>query len=94
MGQLLDNVRARSGRQETTMARAGTLPENAYYEDIVPANSNIGTNTRELNDENSDTAPEPLSYETTDDSDNEVNEYNNEFRVSEISKETTFLVGP
>ena len=39
-------VGQRSGRQETTMARAGTLPENAYYEDLVPANNNIGTNTK------------------------------------------------
>ena len=29
-------VRQRSCRQETTMARAGTLPENAYFEELIP----------------------------------------------------------
>ena len=33
--------------QETTMARAGTLPENAYFEELTPISSNQGTNTNE-----------------------------------------------
>ena len=36
-----------SCRQETTMARAGTLPENTYFEEITPISSNQGTNTNE-----------------------------------------------
>ena len=33
--------------QETTMARAGTLPENAYCEELTPTSLNQGTNTNE-----------------------------------------------
>ena len=33
--------------QETTMARVGTLPENAYLEELTPTSSNQGTNTNE-----------------------------------------------
>ena len=29
-------VRRRSGRQKTTMARSGALPENTYYEQLKP----------------------------------------------------------
>ena len=29
------------------MARAGTLPENAYFEELTPISSNQGTNTNE-----------------------------------------------
>ena len=29
-------VRQRRGKQETAIARGGTLPENAYYEDPKP----------------------------------------------------------
>ena len=40
-------VRQRSYRQEPTMARAGTLPGNAYFEALTPISSNQGTNTNE-----------------------------------------------
>ena len=40
-------VRRRSCRQKTMMARAGTLPENAYFEELTPISSNQGTNTNE-----------------------------------------------
>ncbi|XP_066920118.1 uncharacterized protein [Clytia hemisphaerica] len=39
-------VRQRSGRQETTMARAGTLPENAYYEELRPNNNEHNSTTK------------------------------------------------
>ena len=40
-------ARERSCRQETTMARAGTPPENAYFEELTPISSNQVTNTNE-----------------------------------------------
>ena len=40
-------VRQQSCRQEPTMARAGNLPGNAYFEELTPISSNQGTNTNE-----------------------------------------------
>ena len=35
-------VRQRSCRQETTMARVGTLPENAYFKELTPIQGPAG----------------------------------------------------
>ena len=40
-------VRQRSGRQGTTMARSGTLPDNAYFEELQPFTQN---NTQQLDE--------------------------------------------
>ena len=40
-------VQQRGCRQETTMARAGTLPEDAYFEELTPISSSQGINTNE-----------------------------------------------
>ena len=40
-------VRQQSCRQETTMSKAGTLPENAYFEEFTPISSNQGKNPNE-----------------------------------------------
>ena len=40
-------VRQRSCQQKTAMVRAGTLPGNAYYEELTQISLNQGTNTNE-----------------------------------------------
>ena len=78
------------------MARAGTLPESAYFEQLTPISSNQGTNTieqsmeEELN-EGEDDAEEP---------EDEIPEYESESDVEEngghvdcVTNVATFLVG-
>ena len=95
-------VRQRSCRQETTMARAGNLPENAYFEELTPISSNQGTNTNEesveeeLNEgedgveESENEIPE---YESESDTEATSGEENDEGRVESVTNVVTFLVG-
>ena len=88
--------------QETTMARVGTLPENAYLEELTPTSSNQGTNTNEqsveeeLNkgevhtEESEDKIPE---YESESDVEATSGDENDEGRVDSMTNVATFLVG-
>ena len=95
-------VQQRNCRQETTMARAGTLPENAYFEELTSISSNQGTNTNqqsvkeELNEgedgveESEDEIPE---YESKSDVEATSGEENDEGHVDSVTNVATFLVG-
>ena len=82
-------VRQRSGRQETTMARSGTLSKNAYYEELKPI-SNV--NKEYFDEHESDS--EILQYDSdeasvdSEESDNE--ESLNLGTVFETSNEIRF----
>ena len=83
---LLSAVRQRSVRQETTMARAGTLPDFLYEKDIVPGESVDLTGDVGLPDEyvTSSSAEE----EETED---QVGE--GSVRVATLDGEANFLLG-
>ena len=88
-------VRQRSSRQETTMARAGTLPENAYFQELRPLSAqekNSGdASEEEINEElTEDEIPE---YES--DSDVGMSSDDEEFNdtVDTVSNVALFLVG-
>ena len=81
-------LRQRTVRQETTMAKAGTLPESFYQQELktTDANEDIEYNSDDPgNNEN-----ENLEYDTDDSLENCLDNFNEEV---EISKEATFLVG-
>ena len=95
-------VRQRSGQQETTMARAGTMPENAYFEEMTPIVNDQQMHEEEKQGEEEKEAEEIikeiLTYSSDDgnisssENDEDVEE-NASQTVSEIGNETTFLVG-
>ena len=79
------------------MARAGTLPENAYFEELTPISSNQGTNTNEqsveeeLNEGEDDVEEledEIPEYESESDGDE-----NDEGDVDSVTNVATFFVG-
>ena len=84
------------------MSRAGTLPENAYFEEYTSISSNQGTNTNEqsveeeLNEgeddieESEDEIPE---YESESDVEATSGEENDEGHVDCVTNVATFLVG-
>ena len=84
------------------MARAGTLPENAYFKKLTPVSSNQGTNTNEqsveeeLNEgeddveKSEDGIPE---YESESDVESTSGEENDEGHVDSVANVATFLVG-
>ena len=88
--------------QETTMARVGTLPENAYLEELTPTSSNQGTNTNEqsveeeLNkgevhiEESEDKIPE---YESESDVEATSGEENDEGHLDSVTNLATFFAG-
>ena len=69
-------VRQRSVRQETTMAKAGTLPEPAYKLDLVPINQSF------IQIEN--TSPVEKRHEDEDDIEDEMIEYESDSENDEI----------
>ena len=85
-------VQQRSGMQETTMARSGTLSKNAYYEELKPISD---VEKKYIDEHESDS--EILQYgsdETSvenEESDNE--ESLNLGRAFEISNTNSFLIG-
>ena len=84
------------------MARARTLPENVYFEELTPISSNQGTNTseqsveEELNEgeddveESEDEIPE---YESESDVEATSGEENDKGHVASVTDVVTFLVG-
>ena len=86
-----DVVQPRSGRQETTMTRSETLPENAYFKDLKP----IGDADKEYSDEQ-ESDSEILQYDSneasaeTEESDNKKSV--NLRKVFETSNENTLLI--
>ena len=83
---LLSAVRQRTVRQETTMARAGTLPDFLYEKDIVPGESVDLTGDVGLPDEY-DTSSSAEEEETED----QVGE--GSVRVATLDGEANFLLG-
>ena len=83
---LLSAVRQRTVRQETTMARAGTLPDFLYEKDIVPGESVDLTGDVGLPDEY-DTSSSAEEKETED----QVGE--GSVRVATLDGEANFLLG-
>ena len=84
------------------MARAGTLPENAYFEELTPISSNQGTNTNEqsveeeLNegeDDAEESEDEILQYESESDVEATSGKENDEGNVDSETNVATFLVG-
>ena len=84
------------------MTRAGTLPENAYFEELTPVSSNQGTNPNEQS------AEEKLNEgeDDVEESEDEIPEYesesyveatsggeNDEVHVDSVTNVATFLVG-
>ena len=100
--ELLYGNEAVSCQQETTMARAGALPENAYFEELTPISSNQGTNTNEqsveveLNEgkdnveESEDEIPE---YESESDVEATSGEENDEGHLDSVTNLATFFAG-
>ena len=94
-------VRQRSTRQETTMAKAGTLPEAAYRSLLQPSNSELEDpfDDQEIT-ENEDEAwdnddDEVLEFDGDGDSNSESSdeEGNTGIQSAEIGREATFLIG-
>ena len=80
------------------MARAGTLPENAYFDELTPISSNQDTNTNEQSVE------EELNEGENDveESEDEIPEYeseatsgkeNDERHMDSMKNVATFLIG-
>ena len=87
-------VRQRSGRQETTMARSGTLPENAYFEELQPFTQN---NIQQLDETDMEISSETesLEYESDQTTGNDSDEGSIETpgRIFQTANEATFLIG-
>ena len=84
------------------MARAGTFPEDTYFEDLTPMCSNHGTNTNEesveeeLNNGENDTEESEdkiLEYETESDFAATPGEKNDEAHVDSVTNVATLLAG-
>ena len=95
-------VGQRSCRQEATMARAETFPENAHFDELTPISSNHHINTNEQSvekefnkgeddvEESEDQIPE---YESEGDVGATSSEENDEWHVYSMTNVATFLVG-
>ena len=86
-------VRQRSGRQETTMARAGTLPENAYHEELTPIVAQMEKPTVKetvaINEED-----EKIQYSSESDVEDSLSsDDETEYETTNLSREITFAVG-
>eukprot|EP00794_Sanderia_malayensis_P012399 gene12399-13682_t len=81
-------VRQRSVRQETTMAKAGTLPEAAYLMELQPTINKSDDIDGEIEREQD----ERNEYKTEDDELSE-DEVVSEFQTSEVEIEANFLIG-
>ena len=99
-------VRQRSGRQETTMARAGTLPENAYHQELVPITSGNQTAksakyvdrpaidaANEVRDSDGESDNDTGDEEIRYSSDESESESDEECETTSLPKEITFAVG-
>ena len=72
------------------MARAGTLPENAYFEELTPISSNQDTNTNEQSVEEELNEGE---IETEYESEATSGEENYEGHMDSMKNVATFLIG-
>ena len=92
-------VRQRSTRQETTVAKAGTLPEAAYWSVLQPSNSALEDpfEDEEMaeNGARDDNDDEGLGFDGDSNSNNESSneEENTGIQSAEIGREATFLIG-
>ena len=81
-------VRQRNVRQETTMAKAGTLPESAYHMELQPTSDQ----SDDIDDEIERKQDELNEYETEDDELSEDDAVS-EFQTGEVGREANFLIG-
>ena len=89
-------VRQRSVRQETTMAKAGTLPEACYHEDLLPAD---GASHEQIDEHDyqrvqqyhAEVYEEPLEYDT-DTSNDEEEDGGIQSRTKLVARRTFFSV--
>ena len=77
------------------MARAGTLPENAYFEELRPQQQDVMENvgTTDLTDDVNSEIDEVLQYESDSENDASSDEEYMNANVETIANVTTFLVG-
>lgn len=87
-------VRQRTCRQETTMARAGTLPQNAYFEELVPIQEAAGSQAKGT-EQNRETEEEEIAKEIEEVPQYESDSDNGESSLDDVGVPdvTTFLVG-
>ena len=94
-------VQQRSCQQEKTITRAGTLPENAYFEELTPNSLSQGTNTNEqsveeeLNEGEDDVEEledEIPEYESESDVEANSGEENDEGHVDCVINAATFIL--
>ena len=91
-------VRQRSVRQETTMAKAGTLPEPAYNLDLVPINQSFiqienTSPVEKRHEDEDDNEDEMIEYESDSEDDEIDNTSDGNMQFSEVSRHSTFLIG-
>ena len=79
-------VRQRTVRQETTMARAGTLPSFLYQREIIPGES-VDLTGEVHRSEDGD------GYETCSSAEEEIDEVDDSQAVSTLDREANFLLG-
>ena len=77
-----------TARQETTMAKAGTLPASSYHQELQPTDSNEDIECN--SDDPGNNENENLEYDTDDSLEDCLDNFDKEV---EISKKATFLVG-
>ena len=87
----------RTGRKETTMARAGTMPENAYFEELSPI-KDVTHNSKKSVEENKNSEEEILTYSSDEGNGSSSESENDESLINcpsliQVATEATFLVG-
>ena len=81
-------VRQRTVGQETAMAKAGTLTESSYHQELKPADSNEDIECK--SDDPGNNENENLEYDTDNSLEYCLSNFDEDIK---ISKEATFLVG-
>ena len=85
-------------RQETTMAKARTLPEPAYNLDLVPINQSFiqienTSPVEKRHEDEDDNEDEMIEYESDSENDEIDNTSDGNMQFSEVSRHSTFLIG-
>ena len=83
-------VRQRSGRQETTMARRGTLSKNAYYAELKPI-SNVDKEYIDKHESHNEILQCDSDEASVESEENDNEESPNLRRMFEKSNENSFL---
>ena len=83
-----ESIRQRTVHQETTMAKAGTLPESCFHQELKPTDANEDTECN--SDDRGKNENENLEYDTDNSLEDCLDNFDEEVK---ISKEPSFLVG-